>query len=348
MEVEEAKSTLAYGKTISEYAKSLILEVVRASLPQMEVKPDDTYDSLMNRLGLKSPKELGNYIMNKYGFTRLTFQLFQTYSKVKPLEDPNDWFDTSRLNGICSSYDMVMWKKYDRESYENDKLYVVNVNPKSINESVELNWTRVGNLMVNELRKFIIENGIYQSNEKGDYKPRGRKMSMKEICDECYLRYPYYFCGAHGCDVFEIPSKSLSIMEITQFLHRYPSAIIGYILNTETYKSRSGGQHWVSLTLSFGRAQLICSFGSSFSCFMDDGALYRELMKYGYSLRYSMERLQKDHHTCGMFSGLSCYLMLCNNCDLDRSVEMLGVGGSELVKGKGIQDFVNALAFQSE
>ena len=378
----EVRSSFAYGKNLSVYGKCLIIEILRVAVPQLEIKPTETYDELMDRLGLKSSKELSIRIMNTYGLTKLTFSLFQTYGKIRPLESPNDWFDTFRLNGICSSFDMVMWHKFDRPCSENDILYTVNYDPKPIDESVKLDFDRVQKLLVNELRTFIIENQMYQSIEnsksssdktlidekqsvgktdkntdfstdwleggKRIYRPNPiKKLSAKEICDLCYLHYPYYFAGAHGCDVFDYSEKSLSLEEITLFLKRYPSALVGYVMNTDTYSSGNGGQHWTSLTLSQGCASLICSFGSSFNEFADDGKMYNTLSRLGYAFRYNTQRIQQDHHSCGMFSTLSCYLMLCTNCNIPNTIKLLGVGGEDLVKGKSIQDFVNALAFRN-
>ena len=337
----EAIASLAYGKNISDYAKKLIYYCIHGSVKDEVIISSRSYDEIMDKFGFTKTKQLVNYIMSNYGLNKLNYSLFQVYSKIKPLDTPNDWFNTARLNGICSSYCMVMWNQFDKITSGNDILYTVPSNPIPINQSIELNYDRVRSLLVNELRSFIIQNDIYQSSDYSSVRPR--EMTSKDICDECYLHYPFYWGGAHGCDIFEIDDHSLSIPEIKAFMLRYPSSIIGYIINTCTYRE-GGGEHWTAMLFHKGTVYFICSFGSSMNCLHDNGKLYKTLMENGFAIRYNTQRLQRDHHTCGMYSALSCYLMLCTGCNLESSIEKLGVNGGKLVSGKNIQDFVEILA----
>lgn len=162
-----------------------------------------------------------------------------------------------------------------------------------------------------------------------------RNLTAEQICDECYTHYPYFFGGAHGCDVFDT-YLTLSIEELTLFFKRYPSAKVGYILNTGTYAS-GDGEHWVALELSQGQAKLICSQGSGFGSFHDNGKLDRELQRNMYGQRHNIVHFQTDSYSCGIFSALSLYELLMTN-SIEASVAKIGTNGESLAKGKDIND----------
>ncbi len=151
----------------------------------------------------------------------------------------------------------------------------------------------------------------------------------KHICDECYKHYPFYFGGAHGCDVFDIPEMSITLQDIKKFLDRYPSAVVGYILNTQTYSSGQG-EHWVALVFTKGKAKLICSQQSDFTAFHDGGKLMQTLRSLGFGLEYNSKLIQKDDFNCGLYSALSLFEMLCNDCDILKSVNAIGVNGTNI------------------
>ena len=155
-------------------------------------------------------------------------------------------------------------------------------------------------------------------------------MSDEEICDACYEHYPFYFGGAHGCDVFDMMNMSLSVDELTQFLERYPSAKIGYILNTATYRS-GRGQHWVAFELVHKKARLVCSQKSNFNVFDDGGALLNSLKKNGYELEHNDKNIQVDGYACGAYSFVSLMELLRFD-DIKKAVERIGVNMSELGK----------------
>ena len=188
-----------------------------------------------------------------------------------------------------------------------------------------------------------------QSNDSSyyqDYKINGGDKIHKtyeQICDECYLHYPFFFGGAHGCDVFDIPKMSLNIEEIKQFLKRYPSAYVGYILNTKTYASKQG-EHWVALVFHNGSAKLVCSQQSDFSVFKDDGKLNRALQENGFGQEYNSTVMQLDECNCGLYSALSLYEMLCNGADISKSVNAIGLNAANLKNGFDIYQFRAKLA----
>ena len=162
-----------------------------------------------------------------------------------------------------------------------------------------------------------------------------RNLTAEQICDECYQHYPYFFVGAHGCDVFDT-YLSPNIDELTLFFERYPSAKVGYILNTATYASGKG-EHWVALELSKGKAKLVCSQASDFGGFHDDGRLYQTLQRKLYGLEHNVVRFQSDSYSCGIFSALSLYKMLVTG-SIEKAVDEIGTNGESLKTGMDIND----------
>lgn len=157
--------------------------------------------------------------------------------------------------------------------------------------------------------------------------------SDREVTDRCYKQFPFYFGGAHGCDVFDYPNMSLSIDEITQFLNRYPSARVGYILNTSTYSS-GHGQHWVALELTKGKARLICSQKGTFNGFNDGGNLVRQLESHHYQTEYNNRNIQTDNYACGTYAFISL-MELLRFGDIKKAVDTIGVNMESLGKEIG-------------
>lgn len=149
----------------------------------------------------------------------------------------------------------------------------------------------------NEYRTFI-EFGL----TKNDYQTLD-DIKIIEMLDKLVDKYPYFTGLTHGCDVFtsNYRDKSVSINDIKEFCSRYPTSIVGYILNTETYAS-GRGQHWVSLIFKNQSCYLICSQGSSFSCFKEP-TLYKEI-KSNFAVDYNTKTIQVDSSSCGLYSVL--------------------------------------------
>ena len=116
---------------------------------------------------------------------------------------------------------------------------------------------------------------------------------------------------------------SLSINEITKFLERYPSARVGYILNTATYRS-GRGQHWVALELTKGKAKLICSQNSDFDVFDDGGRLMSALSKNMYGMEHNDRNIQRDNYACGTYAFISL-MELLRFGDIKKAVDSIGV-----------------------
>lgn len=361
----EQMSTLTYGKHLHEYGKFIIMEVliyychhptriddqdkydrlkeVMASiLERKDRSVDELWNELLHGIEVETPEGVMSYAFVAFRPDQndLLYKTFLTFGKIKPLGNITEWFNNFRLNGISNGMNMVVWQDNDRE-----KTYGVRRNPKPINTGINLHDPdHAVEMLVGTLRRFIIENNLYQTNPVYRIvEPTFKTMSSIDVCDACYEHYPFYYGGCHGCDFYLYSGISLSISELVQFMKRYPSAIIGYIVNTATYRS-GNGKHWMSLTFSDMHSYLVCSGGNSYESFDDGGSLKSALMKKGISMEFNPRTIQVDHSSCGMYSVLSNYLMLCNNCNIAATIDKMGEDCTKLVNGKNIMAFINAIA----
>lgn len=361
----ENQSTLTYGKHLHEYGKFIIMEVLiyycnhpdrnddkgkydKLNKSMNEILSDKSltietaWEKLLKDIDVKSPEGVMSYAFTIFVPDKkdLLYRTFLSFGKIKPLDKVNDWFNNFRLDGISSGMNLVVWQDKDKE-----KTYGVRRNPKPINKDIKLeNSEHVINLLVGNLRRFIIENKFYQTNDT--YKivePVYKTMNEIDVCDECYLNYPFYYGGCHGCDFYRYSNISLSVTELVQFMKRYPSAIVGYIVNTATYMSGKG-KHWMSLIFSNMKVKLVCSGGNSFDAFDDGGSFKSELVRKGLAMEWNNVEIQRDNSSCGMYSVLSNYLMLCNDCNISDTVSKMGIDCTKLVNGKNIMAFITAIA----
>ena len=158
-----------------------------------------------------------------------------------------------------------------------------------------------------------------------------------KMLDSLVKKYPYFTGCTHGCDVFtpDFKDKSVSIGDISEFCKRYPLSIVGYILNTKTYKSGKG-QHWMALLFKYKTCYLICSQKSDFSAF-EEKTLEEDLGKYGFSKVWNLEEIQHDPSSCGLYSVLAnlCFIIKGsgdNKPDIVKIVDMIGNKGENINK----------------
>ena len=206
-----------------------------------------------------------------------------------------------------------------------------NIAPTSkINNSVKLtNPTQLLFHLGNNYRTFI-EFGIPADRVNDNAK-------AIEMLDKLNEKYPYYTGCTHGCDVFtpDFRDKSVSICDIHEFCQRYPCSIVGYILNTKTYRSGKG-QHWMALIFKGNNVYLICSQASGFNAF-EEKTLEQDLEKCGFVKEWNTKTIQIDHSSCGLYSVLSNLSFIMNgggrrNPDIKKIVDMIGK------EAKGIND----------
>ena len=233
---------------------------------------------------------------------------------------------------ITTDYYSFVNKRYTRRM---DKLKASGSRSMSTGSSNTSSTGGVGGVSGGDIEVYASENTANTPFRAGKSDPLSKGYTAEQICDECYKHYPYYFGGAHGCDVFDT-YLSLTIEELDAFFNRYPSARVGYILNTATYAS-GHGEHWVALELSKGKAKLICSQASDFNTFHDDGRLHHILQTHMYGLEYNMVRFQSDSYSCGIFSALSLYELLITG-SIQAAVGKIGINGTGIKDGMDIDD----------
>ena len=158
-----------------------------------------------------------------------------------------------------------------------------------------------------------------------------------KMLDSLVKKYPYFTGCTHGCDVFtpDFKDKSVSIGDISEFCKRYPLSIVGYILNTKTYKSGKG-QHWMALLFKYKTCYLICSQKSDFSAF-EEKTLEENLGRYGFSKVWNLQEIQHDPSSCGLYSVLAnlCFIIKGsgdNKPDIIKIVNMIGDKGENINK----------------
>jgi hypothetical protein len=106
----------------------------------------------------------------------------------------------------------------------------------------------------------------------------------------------------------------------------------------------------VALIFTKNNATLICSQGSDFSCFHDNGKLRADIERYGYGMNYNPKTIQKDGYNCGLFS-IMAIIMFLNEYNSDKSIDdiitsvikKIGVNGSKINHAKTIQDLREGL-----
>ena len=321
------------GKEVPEEAKQLLPEVIKYYFernlvsPSTETQknviktvqslPEITYESLYTAFGADSFDTLLAYLL--IGFMTQTYedplkQFTYTYGRTPPLKADKEWLDNFRINNLGQPLNMLVWRKFDTNN--NYSVHIHSSQP--INESAQINYKKVYELLVTPLRGIILHklHNIAYDN-------------YKEMCDACYNRFAYCYCGAHGCDVFDTP-MSLTVMELREVLNRYTSWCIGYVLNTATYASHSG-VHWVAFELINQSALLICSQASGFECFQDGGKLFNTLPKFGFTLQNNDAIVQYDKYNCGVFSPIALWALLqYDNNILNAVNEGIGKNGVKI------------------
>lgn len=245
------------------------------------------------------------------------------------------------------------------ENFQSNSQNTISTNPTNIRNNSQINLTTnirnnsQSTISTNQLShkpyaltgadiEALISSSDFDRFRDGIEDKSSRNLNGEQICDECYLHYPYYYGGAHGCDCFDV-GLSLTMDEIKLFLERYPSARVGYILNTATYKSGKG-EHWVALELTKGKAKLICSQQSDFSVFKDGGKLNNDLQRLMFGQEYNPKLIQVDNCNCGVFSSLALYELLCHKSSISEAVDAIGVNAKNLKEGADINTFRKRIA----
>jgi hypothetical protein len=265
----------------------------------------------------------------------IMLQLYYTYGFISPSQNRNEWTNTLNLNALLYILTLTKYRK-------DDTFYTYSVIVKEplqpIDKTKIIDFSRVKKFLIGDLKSFIIKNRIcpfYAANavEKPD-----TDITDEQICDDCYEHFPFYSGGVHMCDAF-YDGKTLTISEIRDFLNRYPSATLGYILNTQPLTA-GNGKHWVALIFTEDLAVLICSAGGNFEQFEDGNRLRNDLETYGFGLVYNQICIQNDDNNCGLFSVLSLIMFIYSYCKnynaesaLKSAVELIGENATKIKHG---------------
>lgn len=376
-------NSLLYGKELTNYAKNVLLALIHhlssnysqyvdSTAANYKTKKEiheifksqlsnkqTTFTSLKNSFESKSVECFLAYALLAYqsGKNDLMLRLMYTYGRVLPLTHRTEWFDNYRLNAYGNVLNTIMREHVISESVQKtNNVYTVAHEIKPIDTSVQINYNKMVKFLVGSVREYIIKHNLLASDELCsseltleqilNIQSKAKPLSAKEVCDIAYEHYPFYYGGAHGCDCFDI-DLAPTIDEITKFLSRYPSAKVGFILNTATYKS-GRGQHWVALMLSKGVAQLICSQKGDFSNFADGGALLNALRRNNFELKHNSIKFQNDNYSCGMQSAISL-LQLLQYGSIEATVSSIGEDMSKLgSKGASTDLVIEKLAGTSQ
>lgn len=277
--------------------------------------------------------------------------------RVLKLQSKSDWLDNWRINAFGTCLSTIMWNKYDSpNNFTVKRKYI------PINENIPINYKSFNTFCVGVLREFIIKIGVYPDEEppkKIDYIKQKLKSSHftsltdKEICDECYKHFVYSYIGSHGCNaLIDGPETEMqwtaTIPEIKIYLKRYPSMIFGGVFNTSAYGQ--AGQHWMTVMfhnkdvngdntdnnnhndINHPEAVLFCSQGGGWDSFSMSSDILHSLREGSpIPTTYNQVNLQlSDGYSCGNFSIVSNFLMICNNMDIKKTAEDIGKNGKNL------------------
>ena len=352
---------------ISEVNKNYKNSCCRKHLQEAISKSNDIYELLSNlKIFCKCSSVECIYanILYAYNFddNSLLIRAGAIFSRILKLKEKTEWLDNWRINAFGNCMNLFMWNSFEPNDKNNQngnsKIFTIKRNFVDINTSKKINYEKFVKYSVGVLREFIIKMNIYP----GDNVPkkltdiynilnskRFNEISYEEISDECYLHFPFYYLGSHGCDALlsENPKHTSTIKDISDYLERYPSAVFSGIMNTSTYGSY--GKHWVSVNFYnknmnnniFKEAALFCSQGGGWNSFDISSEINKELRKYSFPTTYNKANLQIDTYSCGNFSIISSFLMLCNNEDIIKTKNDIGINGNNLKNVIGIDKNIN-------
>ena len=177
----------------------------------------------------------------------LLIRAFNVCGRILHMDKPTEWLDNWRINAFGHIYSFIMWSEYD-----NENAFTLNREFKPIRENVKIDFERYLKFCVGCLRAFLISFGLYPCTNVAefmrgkDYRKLPRKeMSAREICDECYKKFPINYIGSHGCNALFEGGYTCYISDISTYLDRYPAAIFEGSMNTSSYGS--SGEHWTTV-----------------------------------------------------------------------------------------------------
>ena len=175
-------------------------------------------------------------------------------------------------------------------------------------------------LIVNKL----LPNATYVINEPND------------VIDISVRYFPIYYIGSVACNWFD-DTNTASINTIKRFVSKYPMIYVVAIINTASSEN-SGGAHWMGLCfINEGDEQennnycyLMCSQGSSWNAFMDNGRFNKTVIDNGFVQVHNSVCCQYDNCNCGVYSFLFIYMFILNKANMEKAIQCVGVDANSL------------------
>ena len=175
-------------------------------------------------------------------------------------------------------------------------------------------------LIVNKL----LPNASYVINEPND------------VIDISVRYFPIYYIGSVACNWFD-DTNTASINTIKRFVSKYPMIYVVAIINTASSEN-SGGAHWMGLCfINEGDEQdnnnycyLMCSQGSSWNAFMDNGRFNKTVIDNGFVQVHNSVCCQYDNCNCGVYSFLFIYMFILNKANMEKAIQCVGVDANSL------------------
>lgn len=331
--------------------------------------PDYSYDQLIGLLKVKTVKVPSvEYVLASamYAYKSQDAELFtrtiNTFGRPLKLKGKNEWLDNWTCNAPCNALNFVFWNDYDNKDIitvsrkfpaagnnyqeyktsggdelitEEDKFKIEGGGNNNIITQQTIKNVRDSNYKIYMLkivgifRTFLIVNHLLPTNENYNIE------SPKDVCDVAVRYFPSYYVACGGCDMFD-DNYAPSISTIKAFLSKYNFVSVSAIANASTFRSNTGGSHWVALYFTPNKCCLMCPQANSWSVFKDSGELKASLLNNGFSLENNNVCCQKDNCNCGLYSILFLYCMLVNNGDMVQTAKSIGSNADVISNGKSI------------
>lgn len=326
------------------------------------------YDTLKQKLNAETDEKVLAYLLKAFqcgtaysikphNYNGLMYQLARIYARTTPLNNQEEWLSNFTISSPLYALSFIVWQPLD-----NNIDYSKIGSPQPVNYSEKIDFKKWKEYIVTDLKELIIKMNFFnnftikpiikairekqpvtqeiyaQCVGKEEHLTHSTLLTLtdEEVCDIAYYIYPFFSGGCHGCDFYDATSISLNLDEYHDAFKRYPSMTVGLVLNLDKYSQ--GGSHWVCLQLTEYKVKLLCSAGSSFTAFHDNGELANKLQNLRWSTIYNTQIIQHDNSQCGVFSVLSNIALLIYP-SLSDAVNFIGQNAESIQQGADISDF---------
>ena len=260
--------------------------------------------------------------------------ILDCFLKRQVLENATEWLNNGMIDSFGSAFKLTVWStvlknnkylfKYDEWTHIEKQ--IISFNDNLLEEISEIEFINILLKIIGPLKIGISLYAVGGINYLNDYNADKDEDLDWLIILFSYSYFPIYYIRAGPSNMFtdeKIINKDfqlgystipfgVELCYIDTFLKLCPSSIIISVVNTSIANADTGvidGYHWVML--SFNRVNdysnecaLICSMGCGFNR-LDDKFLVPEIRKLKFNMRYNNEQIQRDGHSCGVYSILA-------------------------------------------